>query len=122
MARYVLAHDVGTTGNKATLFDADGALVRSAFVPYATRYPHAGWAEQNPLDWWRALCQATGTLLRESGVADADLACVVFSGQMMGAVAVDEGMRPVREAIIWADSRAARQIAAVAERIDPQRV
>ncbi len=45
MPRYVLAHDVGTTGNKATLFDEDGALLRGAFVPYPTSYPHTGWAE-----------------------------------------------------------------------------
>ena len=122
MARYVLAHDVGTTGNKATLYDETGALVRGAFVPYATSYRRAGWAEQNPEDWWQSLCLSTVRLLRESGVASTDLACVVFSGQMMGAVPVDLQGRPVRDAIIWADTRAVDQIAAVAERIDPRRV
>jgi len=122
MPRYVLAHDVGTTGNKATLYDEDGALVRGAFLPYATSYPRSGWAEQNPEDWWRSLCLNTVRLLRESGVSSADVACIVFSGQMMGAVPVDVQGRPVRDAIIWADMRAVDQAAAVAERIDPRRV
>ena len=122
MPRYILAHDVGTTGNKATLYDEDGALVGSVFLPYDTRYPRAGWAEQNPEDWWRSLCLNTARLLRESGVSSADVACIVFSGQMMGAVAVDVQVRPVRDAIIWADTRAVDQVAVVAERIDPCRV
>jgi xylulokinase len=122
MARYVLAHDVGTTGNKATLYDQDGILVRGVFIPYATNYRRAGWAEQNPEDWWQSLCLSTASLLGESGVSSADLACIVFSGQMMGAVAVDREGRPVRDAIIWADTRAVDQVAATAERIDPRRV
>ena len=56
MKRYILAHDVGTTGDKATLFDATGALLCSAFSPYGTSYPRTGWAEQHPDDWWQALC------------------------------------------------------------------
>lgn len=120
--RYILAHDVGTTGNKATLFDGDGALVRSAFVPYDTMYSRSAWAEQDPHDWWRSLCLSTKVLLRDSGVSPPDVAGVVFSGQMMGAVPVDRQGSPVRNAIIWADMRAVREVGEVATRIDPQRV
>ena len=42
MKNYVLAHDLGTTGNKATLYDAEGMLVDSAFYAYSTDYPHTG--------------------------------------------------------------------------------
>ncbi|GAC1322949.1 MAG: xylulokinase [Chloroflexota bacterium] len=117
--RYILAHDVGTTGNKATLYSEEGMLVQSTFVPYDTEYPHATWAEQNPEDWWRSLCLSTRQLMLESGVAAADVACVSFSGQMMGMVPVDAQCNPVRNAIIWADQRGVRQIAQVAENIDP---
>ena len=54
MAELILAHDLGTTGNKASLFDSSGHLVASAFVAYETHYPHPGWAEQDPTAWWRA--------------------------------------------------------------------
>lgn len=120
--RCVLAHDVGTTGDKATLYDEDGALVRSAFVPYETLCPRAGWLEQDPRDWWRALCEATQQLIRGSQVSPSEIAVVSFSGQMMGAVAVDAAANPTRNAIIWADLRAAKQVSAVAERVDPRRV
>ena len=62
----LLAHDLGTTGNKATLFNTRGELIASAFQPYETFYPHIGWAEQNPEDWWEAFRAATIQLLGES--------------------------------------------------------
>jgi xylulokinase len=120
--RHILAHDVGTTGDKATLFDEDGALVCSAFVPYETLSPSAGWAEQRPQDWWKAFCEATRKLLRDSRVAPAEIAGVTFSGQMMAAVAVDAHGDPIRNAIIWADQRAVRQVERVAQRVDPRDV
>jgi xylulokinase len=120
--RCVLAHDVGTTGDKATLYDEEGALVRSTFVPYETLCPRAGWLEQNPHDWWRALCRGTQDLIRNSGASPAEIAVVSFSGQMMGAVAVDAATNPIRNAIIWADQRAVKEAAGAAGRVDPSRV
>src|SRR5687767_2920299 len=79
----ILAHDLGTTGNKATLFDAQGSLVSSAFAGYATVYPQPNWAEQNADDWWRATVVATQQLLAQSGTDAAAIAAVSFSGQMM---------------------------------------
>ncbi|WP_052890123.1 xylulokinase [Thermogemmatispora carboxidivorans] len=120
--RYILAHDVGTTGNKATLYNEEGVQVGMTFSPYATAYPQVGWAEQNPQDWWRSLCHSTRQLLYESGVAAEEVSVVAFSGQMMGVVPVDSRGRPVHNAIIWADLRAVAQVERVATRIDPQRV
>jgi xylulokinase len=68
MKQYILAHDLGTTGNKATLYDSEGRLVSSAFDSYGVEYAQTGWAEQNPEDWWQAICTSTQKLLRQSGV------------------------------------------------------
>lgn len=103
---FVLAHDLGTTGNKASLYDGQGKICASAFHGYATEYPSVNWAEQNPEDWWSAVCRSTQQLLASARVQPRDIACIVFSGQMMGAVAVDRAGRPLRKAIIWADMRA----------------
>jgi xylulokinase len=119
---HILAHDLGTTGNKATLFDEEGSLVASTFVSYETSFPHQGWAEQNPNDWWRSLCESTRQLLRQSGVPAGDVAAVAFSGQMMGAAAVDKQVVPLRAAIIWADLRASAQIDRAQERLSPEDV
>ncbi len=117
MKHYVIAHDLGTTGNKATLYNAEGTLVGSAFYAYSTEYAHTGWAEQNPDDWWQAVCTSTRQLLRETGVRGDDIACITFSGQMMGCVPLDRQAKPLRKAIIWADQRSVEQERWVGERI-----
>jgi xylulokinase len=104
---YILAHDLGTTGNKATLFDAaSGTAATTAFEAYETAYPDPNWAEQDPADWWRAVRDSTRELLTTSSVASGDMAVVSFSGMMNGALAVDATGTPLRSAIIWADQRA----------------
>ena len=115
----ILAHDLGTTGNKATLYDRDGRMVSSVFHGYATEYAHTGWAEQDPQDWWQAVCASTGKLLQQSRVKGNDIACIVFSGQMMGCVPLDSDAMPLRKAIIWADQRAVDQERWIGERISP---
>jgi xylulokinase len=111
---YILAHDLGTTGNKATLFAAEsGEAVATVFEGYGTTYAQPNWAEQDPADWQRALYQGTRRLLAKAAVAPAAIAAISFSGQMQGAVLVDVAGRPLRPAVIWADQRATAQ----AERI-----
>jgi len=53
--RYIIAYDLGTTGNKATIFEDKGNLVSSAFSGYQTYYPKTSWVEQEPKDWWKAV-------------------------------------------------------------------
>ena len=72
--RYLLAHDLGTTGNKATLYSSDGELISSDFYGYETHYPKHNWVEQNPNDWWEATCVSTKRLLEKSKIAPADVA------------------------------------------------
>jgi xylulokinase len=119
---YILAHDLGTTGNKATLYDREGKLVGSAFFGYGTRYEHTGWAEQSPEDWWRAVCQSTQTLLKQVNLRATEIACITFSGQMMGCVPLDRQARPLRDAIIWADQRSVAQEQWLADRISREEV
>jgi xylulokinase len=102
----ILAHDLGTTGNKASLFDVNGSSVASTFVPYGTTYPHANWAEQDPDDWWGAVRDSTRQLLDRDDVSPGDVAVVSFSGMMNGMLPVDAQGLPLRSAIIWADQRA----------------
>lgn len=105
----IIAHDLGTTGNKATLVDSTGAMVASVTVHYATDFGSGGKAEQDPEAWYDALCRATRSLLEASPGAQGAVQAVTFSGQMMGAVLVDGAGRPVRPAIIWADTRSSAQ-------------
>lgn len=103
---FILAHDLGTTGNKATLFKPDGSIKATTFAGYPTDYPRPNWAEQNPADWQEAIITSTRQLLAQSGVEPGSIAAVSFSGHMQGALAVDQNGMPLRPAIIWADQRA----------------
>ena len=118
----ILAHDLGTTGNKASLFDDQGRLVASHTEHYPVNYAQAGWAEQDPIDWWRAVTTSTRALLAKARVDPADLAAVTFSGQMMGSVPIDAAGQPLRSAIIWADQRAVEEAETIAVRCGPEHV
>ena len=119
MPPLILAHDLGTTGNKATLFAADGSTVASTFAAYDTRYAQPNWAEQDPRDWQAALFESTQRLVKaaqQAGHSAADVAVVSFSGHMNGALLVDVAGAPLRPAIIWADQRATAQAELIRER------
>jgi xylulokinase len=110
---YILAHDLGTTGNKATLFDTAGRAVASAFESYETAYPRANWAEQDAADWRRAIFEGTRRLLAQAAVPPGAVAVVSFSGHMQGALLVDRDGTPLRPHILWADQRATSQAAQI---------
>lgn len=115
MSGYILAHDLGTSGNKATLFDEEGRLVASCTETYGTDYPGENRAEQDPKDWWRAVCSSSRRVLRE--IDPARLVGVSFSGQMMACLCVDRNGIPLRNALIYCDQRAEKQAAGLAETI-----
>ncbi|MGA2954909.1 MAG: FGGY family carbohydrate kinase, partial [Thermodesulfobacteriota bacterium] len=118
----ILAHDLGTTGNKATLFNNQGKLVASSFYGYETDYLHPGWAEQDPEDWWDAFKISTIKLIRESKVDPKRIAGISFSGQMMGCLPVDRQGNPLRKAIIWADQRSIGEARTLSEKVGEERV
>lgn len=120
MKQYILAHDLGTSGNKATLYDLDGGLMGSLVCDYPTYYPHEGWVEQDADDWWKAVCESTKMLLERTGIPSSAVACVSFSAQMMGCLVVDKEGRPLRRMLIWADTRSAAQEKSMLERVDLQ--
>lgn len=105
--KYLLAHDLGTSGNKAVLYAEDGTLAYSATKGYGLKVENATWCEQDADDWWGAVCAATREIVEKYPAKDIE--AVSFSGQMMGALAVDEKGQPLRTSLIWADMRATRE-------------
>ena len=109
MKEYILAHDLGTSGNKATLYDTKGRLCGSSLYEYPTYYPGPGCVEQDPDDWWKAVCVSTKELIDKAGIESSQILAVSFSAQMMGCLLVDRAGEPIRNMIIWADMRAKEQ-------------
>jgi len=107
---YLLGYDIGSSSVKASLIDAEsGKCIGSTFYPKSEAPIIAvktGWAEQNPDDWWNYLKLATADVLASTRVDASDIKAIGISYQMHGLVCVDKEHRPVRNAIIWCDSRA----------------
>lgn len=107
MKRYILAHDLGTSGNKATLFDEDGNFIKSAVYSYKMHTSDNNAVEQNAEDWWRAVCETSKQLAAEVGKEN--VTAMSFSGQMMGCLCVDKNGKPLCNSLIWADMRSTEQ-------------
>ncbi|MGK3951846.1 xylulokinase [Microbacterium sp. I2] len=117
----IVSHDLGTTGDKATLVSNDGVLVASVTARYDADFGADGRAEQDPHDWWRAMCEAGRELLERTGTPATSIDAVSFSGQMMGVVPVDIHGELVRPAMIWADTRSRAQCALLIDRVGMDR-
>lgn len=113
----IIAHDLGTTGNKASLHGDDGKMLQHCTISYPAHFATGGVAEQNPMDWWNAVGGASKKLLQMANISADQITGVGISGQMMGAIFLDENFNPTRDAIIWADFRAQKQSDLLIEKI-----
>ncbi len=120
MERLILAHDLGTSGDKATLFSEDGQLIDSASHSYPSNFMSGGRAEQNPEDWWTAVTTATRKLLEGK---DADrVSAIAFSAMMMGCLPVDVNGKPLRPHILYCDQRSTRESDLFTERAGAEKI
>jgi xylulokinase len=120
MDKKIISFDLGTGGNKASLYDAQGNCLASAFVPYATQYPQLGWREQRPVDWWNAVMESTRKLLLSSGVDRNEIIGMGISGHSLGAVPMDRDGCLLRSATpIWSDTRAQKEVEEFFKKVDP---
>src|SRR6266571_3705161 len=118
-----LGIDVGTSGTRALLIDAEGRVTTSATVehlPFSS--PETGWAEQDPRDWWRAATLAIRDVISKNDVQPEGISAIGFSGQMHGAVLLDQHDEVLRPSIIWCDQRTSAQCIAITAKIGATRL
>jgi xylulokinase len=115
--------DVGTGGTRAVVVDAAGRVISSAAAehePFKTAHP--GWAEQDPEDWWRAAQQAIRMALAAAPEPHQPIVAIGLTGQMHGAVMLDEHGAVLRPALIWCDTRTQPQCDWLTEKIGYERL
>jgi D-xylulose kinase len=117
-----LGIDIGTSGTKTVLFDEKGNTVASSIEEYPLYQPHAGWAEQEPEDWWKAVCSTVSNVMLKSGIDSAEIKGVGLSGQMHGAVLLDGESNVLRKAIIWCDQRTSKECDEITSVIGKERL
>ncbi len=118
MGIYLLGIDVGTGGTRALILDEKGRVISSATEDHrAFVSPQIGWAEQDPCDWWRACGVAMRNALAQAKLRGDQISCVGLSGQMHGAVLLDEQAHVVRPALIWCDVRTEKQCEELTDQI-----
>lgn len=108
---YFLGIDGGTESLRAAIFDAQGKAIAFFASPYKTTFPQASWAEQNPEDWWQALCLAVPGVISKAGIKATDIAAMAVDTTCCSVVALDKNKKPLRPAIIWMDVRASDEAA-----------
>lgn len=103
--KYLLGIDFGGGASKATLLSEEGIIVAEHSVEYPTLHPNKGWCEQNPDDWYKALCEDTNALISKSGIDAKDIMSVAIDSATHTAVLCDSDAKPLRAAIHWTDTR-----------------
>jgi len=119
MNKKIIAYDLGTGGNKASLYDAEGVCLASTFYAYETFYPQTGMHEQRPEDWWDSVVNSTRQLLEETKVDKNEIEGLAISGHSLGVVPLNKKGELLRISTpIWSDSRAGNQANVFFEKTD----
>ena len=63
MGKLLLGIDIGTSACKVAVFDEDGRVLAQASRDYRVYYPKSGRAEQDPEEWWSAICEGIKEVL-----------------------------------------------------------
>ena len=116
MAVYLLGIDIGTSSCKVALFEPDGTVAATGGSEYPVAYPHRGWAEQDPRDWWEGACRAIREMTEENSIDPAQIAGIGVDGQSWSAIALDAAGEVLCPTPIWTDTRSREICRKAAER------
>lgn len=106
MKERLLGIDIGTSACKVAVFDRKGTVLAQANRPYPLYYPHPGWVEQNPTEWWRAICDGIREVLDKGKIAPQTIAGIGIDGQSWSAIPVNREGDVLANTPIWMDTRA----------------
>src|SRR3989338_3350446 len=112
MRRYILALDLGTTGNRAIIFDARGLVVASEYREFREYYPKPGWVEQDPVEIWKSTLYVMRKAVKRSGIPLDKIVAIGIANQRETTVVWNARTgKPLYRAIVWQDRRTADECA-----------
>jgi xylulokinase len=122
MKEYLLGIDIGTSGCKIAVFTPDGDVVFQCTEKYETLYPGKDCVEQNPDDWWSAVCKGTRRMFAQSDIQPADIKGIGVDGQSWSMIPVDRAGHVLRSSMIWMDRRAVEQCEQMKRTVGEERI
>ncbi|WP_394925883.1 xylulokinase [uncultured Robinsoniella sp.] len=106
MRQLLLGIDIGTSACKIAVFEKNGTVIAAGTGDYPVYYPQPGWAEQNPDEWWDAVCETIKTLIETNHIDPQEIAGVGIDGQSWSAIPIDKDGKVLANTPIWMDTRA----------------
>lgn len=108
MSKYVIALDQGTTSSRAIIFNEDNEIVGVRSKPLTQIYPRPGWVEHNAVEIWDSQLEVLRTVVEETGISPADIACIGVTNQRETTVVWNRHTgKPIHNAIVWQCRRTA---------------
>ncbi|MFP3155562.1 xylulokinase [Lachnospiraceae bacterium ZAX-1] len=108
MGKYLLGIDLGTSACKIAVFSREGEIIATAAKDYRVYYPREHWAEQNPDEWWIAICEGIKEALLHAKINAKEIAGIGVDGQSWSSVAIDKTGNVLVNTPIWMDTRASK--------------
>ena len=106
--QYILALDLGTTGNRAIVFDSQGGVVAQAYQELTQYYPHPGWLEHDPQEIWQDTHTCIQTVIKDNNISPSAIAAIGLTVQRETCLLWDKTTgEPLHKAIVWQDRRTA---------------
>ena len=99
--------DLGTSAVKLLLMNEKGGIENIVSKEYPLEFPHPGWSQQNPSDWWDKTVEGLKELTAKADKSQ--IAGISFGGQMHGLVVLDKDDNVIRPAILWNDGRTTKE-------------
>lgn len=122
MKNLLMGIDIGTSACKIAVFDPDGKVISQSTKEYKVYYPEQGSVEQNPEEWWMAVCEGIRDLTHSGSIDTRNIAGIGIDGQSWSAIPVDKNGKVLHNTPIWMDTRAHEICKNVIEKIGSDRI
>ena len=122
MGAKLLGIDIGTSACKIAVFDEDGTVISQTNESYGVYYPHPGYVEQDPNEWWKAIVKGIKGVFADKKVSPEDIKGIGVDGQSWSAIPVDRAGNVLYNTPIWMDTRARDICEKVTEKLGEDRI